>query len=191
MIFVFIWIAVIISYLILKNQNGNGSNGGTLRDPELGRDPDIALRARWDIYDPNKEAINSASAKYNVPVWVIVGTIKVESNGNNNARGSAGEVGLMQLYHQGAILDWRKTFGFVYSDEFFEVAKNNIQVGTWFLSKIHSVTTANWVDTILHVYQVGVAGYRRGTRSPDYGARFKRLSEAILIYIKNGKYEVL
>lgn len=41
--------------------------------------------------------INSASAKYGVPVNLIKGVIKAESSGDPNARSSAGAVGLMQL----------------------------------------------------------------------------------------------
>lgn len=183
MIFVVV-IAVAIFLLLRKGVTGavgDTSNGSMVRESELPYEPSINLKFQWRILDKHKSAIMRFSSLYNVPMWVIVGLINTESGGNVNAEGSQGEVGLMQLYHAGAILDWRKRFGFVYSDDFFKNPTNNIQVGTWFLSEIHARTGANWLNTAIHVYQVGAAGYLRGRRSPDKSARVKRFTDAVLI----------
>jgi soluble lytic murein transglycosylase-like protein len=43
------------------------------------------------------DLVNSAAAKYGLDPALITAVIQVESNGNPNARGSQGELGLMQL----------------------------------------------------------------------------------------------
>lgn len=154
-------------------------------ETELPYIPEVAVKYQWKIYNPNAKAIDSAASEYGVPSWLIVGLINVESGGDTKARGSKGEVGLMQLYSGGAILDWRNRFGFIYSDEFFEKPENNIRVGTWHLSQLHKSTKANWLNTAIHAYQVGATGFKNGRRSPDRSARLKRFTEAVLIYDAN------
>lgn len=182
MIFALVIIAAIV--LILRVKTSASSDGvppAASKEDELPYTPEISIKAQRKILDPNAAAILKFGVQYGVPVWVIVGLINTESGGNNNVKGSKGEVGMMQLYHAGAIADWRKQFGSVYSDEFFAKAENNIQVGTWHLAQGHARTGANWLNTAIHVYQVGAGGYLAGRRSPDKSARVKRFTEAVII----------
>lgn len=178
-----IFLALIVVFVFFSMQKKAQAIGEieTTREKELPYVPEVTLKAQRNIFDRHKAAISDASHKYNVPAWVIVGLINTESGGNSKTRGSKGEVGLMQLYPDGAIADWRKKFGVIYSDSFFEEDANNIQVGAWHLSQGHAKTGANWLNTAIHVYQVGAVGYMRGRRSPDRDARLKRFTEAILI----------
>lgn len=183
---VFALIAILLFFFLKKNSGASEeAPANPNREKDILYTPELRYPAQHKIFNPNAKAISDAENTYGVPAWVIVGLINTESGGNANTRGSKGEIGLMQLYPEGAIADWRKKFGVVYSDEFFKNSANNIKVGAWFLAEIHRRTGANWLNTPIHAYQVGANGYLAGRRSPDRDARLKRFTEAVLIFDAN------
>jgi soluble lytic murein transglycosylase-like protein len=99
--------------------------------------------------------INSASARFGVPSERIIAHIIVESRGNPNAVGTAGERGLMQL-KPGALKDSNKVskavFGFV---EMFDPEKNII-AGTAYLAWIERYFFPGDWDKVSRAYNQGV-----------------------------------
>jgi soluble lytic murein transglycosylase len=81
------------------------------------------------------DLIKKAAKKYNVDSRLIKAVICRESKFDPRARGSAGEIGLMQIMPDGAAVDWARYYkidkvreGLLFGPEL------NIEIGTWYLS---------------------------------------------------------
>jgi soluble lytic murein transglycosylase len=81
------------------------------------------------------DLIKKAARKYNVDSRLIKAVIYRESKFDPRARGSAGEIGLMQIMPDGAAVDWARYYkidkvreGLLFGPEL------NIEIGTWYLS---------------------------------------------------------
>lgn len=79
--------------------------------------------------------IAKAALKYNVDSRLIKAVISQESKFDPRARGSAGEIGLMQIMPKGSAADWTRYYkidkvheGLLFGPEL------NIEIGTWYLS---------------------------------------------------------
>lgn len=101
-----------------------------------------------------KKAAQSASEKTGVPWRIILATIWVESAGRQDATGSAGEIGLMQLKAI-AVQDVRHFMGYDPSDWKVSPVKNII-TGAYYL-KLQHERTGSW-ERAIQAYNQGVQG---------------------------------
>ncbi len=106
--------------------------------------------------------------KYSYPK-VVAAIIQIESNGNENAVGQSGELGLMQIMPI-ALQDVNENFGTNFQFEDLAVASNNISVGILFL-KLQLKRMKNLNDSI-RAYNAGERGARLG-RGYDYLEKVK------------------
>ena len=81
-------------------------------------------------------AILAAARKYSVDPSLIKAVVWRESRFNPNARGGAGEIGLMQI-REAAAEEWAKAEGVPYfsHQHLYDPAKN-LLAGTWYLRKL-------------------------------------------------------
>jgi len=86
--------------------------------------------------------IRNAAGRYGVPTAVITAIIDQESSFNPNARGSAGEYGLMQLMCQTA-----NFMGFSGDCELLRDPATNIEYGTKYLQYQYN-RYGSWVDAV-------------------------------------------
>jgi len=79
--------------------------------------------------------IEQSAARHNMDPSLIKAVIRQESNFDANARGKAGEYGLMQIT-EGAAMDWERNTGkrFGSPGSLFR-PKLNIEIGTWYLAQ--------------------------------------------------------
>lgn len=80
--------------------------------------------------------IKEKAKKYNIDSRLIKAVIYQESKFDSRARGSHGEIGLMQIMPKGPPVDWAKHYKVENLREglLFDPA-TNIEIGTWYLSK--------------------------------------------------------
>jgi len=82
----------------------------------------------------------------NVPLNILVSIIAVESSGNQDATGSIGEAGLMQLTF-GAVETVNSFFGTYYSIFDMNNALSNVKIGAYYLKYLYS-QHKSWKTTI-------------------------------------------
>lgn len=80
--------------------------------------------------------IEKTAKKYNIDGRFVKAVISQESKFDYRARGSSGEIGLMQIMPRGAAVDWARHYkrkdvreGLLFGPEL------NIEIGTWYLAK--------------------------------------------------------
>jgi soluble lytic murein transglycosylase-like protein len=100
--------------------------------------------------------------QYNVPVDLAHAVIRVESNYNPNARGSAGEIGLMQIKPATA-----RMMGYVGKKKGLFDPETNIKYGMKYLSMAHELGGGETCGTILK-YNAGHAAKRMNPVSKAY-----------------------
>ena len=93
-----------------------------------------AFRFEWGYYR-NRESIEAAAIRYQVPAKLIAAVIWQETRFNPLCRGAAGEIGYMQIM-PGSAREWAKiehisSFG---SENLFDPG-TNILAGTWYLGR--------------------------------------------------------
>lgn len=99
-----------------------------------------------------------ASRKFDVPLTVLLAQMWTESNGNQSARGSAGEFGVMQL-KQIAVDDVVENGGTLYPNWQTD-ARDNIFMGAQYLKLNLKPGRANGdIRTALKMYNQGPSGY--------------------------------
>lgn len=116
-----------------------------------------------------EEIIAKYSAAYGVPASLARAVIHVESSFRPNARGSAGEIGLMQIKPATA-----RMMGYSGSANGLFDPDTNIKFGIKYLSKAHELSGGTTCGTILR-YNAGHAAKRMNKRSSAYCAKVKRL----------------
>ena len=116
-----------------------------------------------------RDIIAKYSAAYGVPMSLAHAVIHVESNFRPNARGSAGEVGLMQIKPATA-----RMMGYSGSTKGLFNPDTNIKFGLKYLSMAHELSGGTTCGTILK-YNAGHAAKRMNKRSSAYCAKVKRL----------------
>lgn len=95
---------------------------------------------RWISYQPNpaeeiEQYIVEAGRRYDVSPDLIRAVVWQESRFNPNARGKAGEIGLMQLMEASAS-EWAAAEGVSpFEHELVSDPKTNTLAGTWYLKK--------------------------------------------------------
>lgn len=105
---------------------------------------------------------------YGVPVELAHAVIKVESNYRVDARGSAGEIGLMQIKPSTA-----RMMGYSGSVKALYDPENNIKYGMAYLAKAHKLGGGSTCGTILK-YNAGHGAKRMNPVSARYCAKVKR-----------------
>lgn len=115
------------------------------------------------------DIIAKYSAAYGVPTSLAHAVIHVESNFRPNARGSAGEVGLMQIKPATA-----RMMGYTGSVKGLFNPETNIKFGIKYLSMAHELGGGTTCGTVLK-YNAGHAAKRMNKRSSAYCTKVKRL----------------
>ena len=82
------------------------------------------------------ELIAKASAKHGVPPQLIKAIIWQETKFRPNMRGKAGEIGLMQIRPETAVLEWQRgnKLSFTPTEAQLFDPETNIDIGTWYLA---------------------------------------------------------
>lgn len=112
--------------------------------------------------------ISRYAASYGVPVSLAHAVVKVESNFRPDARGRAGEIGLMQIKPSTA-----RMMGFSGSVKDLYHPETNIRYGMKYLAKAHQLGGGSTCGTILK-YNAGHGATRMNKVSAAYCAKVKR-----------------
>ncbi len=111
--------------------------------------------------------ISSYASAYGVPVALATAVVGVESNFRANARGSAGEIGLMQIKPTTA-----RMMGYTGSAKGLYDPDTNIKYGMKYLAKAHQLGGGDTCGTILR-YNAGHGAKRMNRISAAYCAKVK------------------
>ena len=123
--------------------------------------------------------IDSKSAQFNIPEKYVYAIIATESAGNPNARGSAGEIGLMQISNLAA-MNVNQIYGTDFDKDNLKNPYNNILCGVMYLSIIHTYFP-NFNDVIM-AYNIGMGNVQKN-KHLDAGKRYlKRVMEFVHAY---------
>ena len=114
------------------------------------------------------EIIAQYASSYGVPLSLAHAVIQVESNYRPNARGSAGEIGLMQIKPSTA-----RMMGYSGSTQALFDPATNIKYGMKYLAKAHSLGGGTTCGTILK-YNAGHGARRMNPVSSAYCSKVKR-----------------
>lgn len=115
------------------------------------------------------ELIRAAAKKHGVPLEIAQAVVRIESNFNPRARGSHGEVGLMQIKPATARgLGYRGTTQALYDP------KTNLEWGMRYLAGAHQRASGDVCGTILR-YNAGHFAKRMNARSRSYCSQVKQL----------------
>jgi soluble lytic murein transglycosylase-like protein len=113
------------------------------------------------------------AAAYGVPVSLAHAVIRVESNYRPDARGSAGEIGLMQIKHATA-----RMMGYSGSAKALYDPETNIKYGMKYLGMARNLSDGSTCGTILK-YNAGHAATRNNPISTAYCGKVKQLLAGI------------
>jgi len=113
--------------------------------------------------------IRKAAAKHGVPVNIAKAVVEVESNFNPRARGSAGEVGLMQIKPATA-----RGIGYRGSTRALYDPETNLEWGMKYLAGAHKRAGGDLCGTILR-YNAGHYAKRMNPISRRYCTKVKRI----------------
>jgi len=111
---------------------------------------------------PYAALINKYAAQYDVPVALAQAVVRVESNFNPKARGSAGEIGLMQIKPATA-----RMMGYSGTKKGLFDPETNIKYGMKYLAAAHQLGGGQTCNTILK-YNAGHAATRMNPVSKTY-----------------------
>ncbi|MFN7166813.1 MAG: lytic transglycosylase domain-containing protein [Pannonibacter sp.] len=142
---------------LLLPRKGKGSSASA---SEAGS-PSRSSRVRFE------DLIEDAAAKHGVPLALAHAVIRVESNYNPGARGSAGEVGLMQIKPATARgLGYRGSVRALYDPA------TNLEWGMRYLAAAHKLASGDTCGTILR-YNAGHFAKRMNPTSKRYCGKVK------------------
>jgi soluble lytic murein transglycosylase-like protein len=106
---------------------------------------------------------------YDVPVVLVDAVIRVESNYRSNARGNAGEIGLMQIK-----LGTARMMGYSGSTSGLFDPENNIRYGAKYLAKAYRLSVGDTCGTILR-YNAGHGATRMNRVSAVVCSKVRRV----------------
>jgi len=106
--------------------------------------------------------------QHGIPIALANAVVRIESNFRPNARGRAGEVGLMQIKPATA-----RMMGYSGSTKALYDPETNIRYGMKYLAKAHQLGGGDTCGTILR-YNAGHAAKRMNKISAAYCAKVKR-----------------
>ncbi|EKF43405.1 lytic transglycosylase domain-containing protein [Nitratireductor indicus] len=109
------------------------------------------------------------ASAYGVPVSLAHAVIRIESNYRANARGRAGEIGLMQIKPSTA-----RMLGYTGSAKGLYNPDTNVKYGMKYLAKAHKLSGGNTCGTILR-YNAGHGAKRMNPVSSAYCSKVKRI----------------
>ena len=118
---------------------------------------------------PYSAIIAAKAKKHGVPLSLAHAVIKVESNYRANARGSAGEIGLMQIKPSTA-----RMLGYSGSAKGLYNPETNIEYGMKYLGQAHRLGGGSTCGTILK-YNAGHGAKRMNPVSARYCSKVKKL----------------
>ena len=124
-----------------------------------------AKAASGDTYSA---IIAKYASQHGVPVALANAVVRIESNYRPNARGRAGEIGLMQIKPATA-----RMMGYAGSAKGLYDPETNIRYGMKYLAKAHELGGGDTCGTILR-YNAGHAAKRMNRVSAAYCAKVKR-----------------
>jgi len=122
---------------------------------------------------PYEAVISKLAVKNNVPVDLVHAVVRTESNYNVRARGSVGEIGLMQIR-----LSTARSLGYSGSAKGLYDPKINLEYGTRYLGIAHQLSAGNTCGTILK-YNAGHGAKRLNLISARYCQKVKAYLAAI------------
>lgn len=103
--------------------------------------------------------IYEAAVRHNVPPLLVKSVIWRESKFDSLARGGVGEIGLMQIRSDMAVLDWTRETGNPLPDQAaLFVPELNIEIGTWYLAK----ALRKWGEYPEAKFKLALAHYNAG-----------------------------
>ncbi|MDI7863775.1 lytic transglycosylase domain-containing protein [Rhizobiaceae bacterium n13] len=120
---------------------------------------------------PYSGLISQYAKEYGVPVELAHAVVRIESNFNPKARGSAGEIGLMQIKPATA-----RMMGYSGSAKGLYDPETNIKYGMKYLAEAHELGGGETCGTILK-YNAGHAAKRMNPVSANYCGKVKLLIE--------------
>lgn len=115
------------------------------------------------------DLIRAAAKKHGVPLEIAQAVVRIESNFNPRARGSHGEVGLMQIKPATA-----RGLGYRGSTQALYDPKTNLEWGMRYLAGAHQRASGDVCGTILR-YNAGHYAKRMNARSRSYCSQVKQL----------------
>ncbi|MFA7230487.1 MAG: lytic transglycosylase domain-containing protein [Victivallaceae bacterium] len=127
----------------------------------------VVFHRQWRdwLIDDSKydEIIASAAKKYGVDGRLIKAVIYRESRFEQNARGRAGEIGLMQIMPGRAAVDWTRYYntGPLNTGTIFSPVLN-IEIGTWYLAR----ALKKW-NHYKYATELALCQYNAGERRAD------------------------
>ncbi|OCP09392.1 MULTISPECIES: transglycosylase SLT domain-containing protein [unclassified Ensifer] len=125
--------------------------------------PDLPQNAQYT------SLIKSYAKQYGVPVDLAHAVVKVESNFNAKARGSAGEIGLMQIKPATA-----RMMGYSGSAKGLYDPETNIKFGMKYLAVAHELSGGTTCGTILK-YNAGHGAKRMNPVSKRYCGKVQNI----------------
>lgn len=127
-----------------------------------------AAKARSSGQSPYDALIAKHAAQHGVPVALAKAVVRIESNFRPNARGSAGEIGLMQIKPATA-----RGMGYSGSTKGLYDPETNIRYGMKYLAGAHRLGGGDVCGTILR-YNAGHGAKRMNKISAAYCSKVKR-----------------
>jgi soluble lytic murein transglycosylase-like protein len=101
--------------------------------------------------------IKTAAQRFQVPYAVIASIIARESSGNANVNdGGVGEIGLMQIRPEMALVDVNRVYHLNYTADDLRNVEKNIIAGTAYLSWLEKYFFPNDWPTVIRAYNCGM-----------------------------------
>lgn len=127
----------------------------------------VATTAKENNNRPYETVIAKLARKNQVPVDLAHAVVHTESNYNAKARGSAGEIGLMQIK-----LSTARDLGYSGSAKGLYDPHTNLEYGMKYLGRAHQLGAGNTCQTILK-YNAGHGAQRMNPISARYCSKVK------------------
>ncbi len=148
-----------------RQENAQAQNASLVSDEKSG-----ALEgATRDTSRPYSDIIARHARQHGVPEVLAHAVIQVESNYRANARGQAGEIGLMQIKPATA-----RGIGFSGNTQSLYDPETNIRYGMKYLGQARQLAGGDLCGTILR-YNAGHAATRMNRISANYCSRVQRI----------------
>ncbi len=171
--------AAAVAVFMVMNIAANGTAFAQMQLTKEGvlAQPHVALLSK-DASKSSKKSVGKApyngliktyAKKYGVPTDLAHAVVKVESNFNARARGSAGEIGLMQIKPATA-----RMLGYSGSAKGLYDPETNIQYGMKYLAMAHNLGGGDTCGTILR-YNAGHGAKRMNPVSAAYCQKVKAI----------------
>jgi len=141
----------------------------------LGANPGQSLSASKTAAKqrPYEDVISKLARKNNIPADLVHAVVRTESNYNARARGSVGEIGLMQLR-----LSTARSLGYSGSASGLYDPRINLEYGTKYLGIAHKLSAGSTCGTILK-YNAGHGAKRMNPISARYCQKVKAYMAAV------------